>query len=96
MPVSVVWTTHAPPSPATAPPQGPNNKEGIPPAAKTSPRSLGEPVSSRTSQPIAVCCKKVPLAETTWPPKYRRNDRDRRARNELPPLVLVAPASAPG
>ena len=54
---------------ATAPPQGPSNSEGIPPAARTNPRSPGEPVSSRTSQPIAVCCKKVPLAETTWPPK---------------------------
>ena len=32
---------------------------------------------------MAVCCKKVPLAETTWPAKYRRKGWDRRARKEF-------------
>ena len=58
---------------ATTPPQGPSNNEGIPPAASTSPRSLAECVSSKTSQLMAVCCKKLPLADTTCPPKYKRN-----------------------
>ena len=49
--------------------------EGKPPAASTSPSELAEPVSSKTSQPIAVCWRNVPLAETTWPAKYRRNGR---------------------
>jgi hypothetical protein len=73
---------------ATAPPQGPESRERIPPAARTRPRSPpGDPVRSRTSRPMAVCCRKLRLAETTWPPKYRRKSRDRRARNELPALT---------
>jgi hypothetical protein len=48
-------------------PRPEQERGGTPTAARTSPRSLGERVSSRTSQPMAVCCKKVPLAETTDP-----------------------------
>jgi hypothetical protein len=43
--------------------------DGMPPEARTSPSELAEPVSLRTSQPMAVCCRKVPLAETTCPAK---------------------------
>jgi pimeloyl-ACP methyl ester carboxylesterase len=50
---------------ATVPPHGPNSSDGTPPAASTRPSSVAEPVSRRTSQPIAVCCTNVPLAEAT-------------------------------
>jgi len=50
---------------AIVPPHGPNNSEGTPPTASTRPSSAAEPVSRKTSQPIAVCCTKVPLAEAT-------------------------------
>ena len=46
---------------------------------------------------MAVCCKKLPLAETTWPPKYRRKGWECSARNELVALVVgTAPAAATG
>ncbi len=50
---------------ATVPPHGPNSSDGMPPTASTRPSSAAEPVSRRTSQPMAVCCTKVPLAEAT-------------------------------
>ena len=46
------------------------------------------PVSFSTSQPIAVCCRKVPLAEATWPAKYSRNGFERSARN-VPRLPVL-------
>ena len=46
---------------------------------------------------MAVCCKKLPLAETTWPPKYRRKGCEWSARNELVGLVVTtAPEPATG
>jgi hypothetical protein len=79
---------------ATVPPHGPNSSDGTPPAASTRPSSAAEPVSRRTSQPIAVCCTKVPLAEATWPAKYSRNGRERSARNV--PRLTEAVARSPG
>lgn len=46
------------------------------PVASTKARSPGEPVCASTSQPMAVRCRKLPLAKTTWPPKFRRKGRD--------------------
>jgi predicted MFS family arabinose efflux permease len=45
-----------------------------------------------------VCCKKLPSAETTWPPKYRRTGCDHKARNELvalPAAGIPDPATGP-
>ena len=67
---------------AIAPPHGPSRSDGRPPAASTRPSEVAEPVSWKTSQPMAVCCKNVPLAETTCPAKNRRNGRDFRARKD--------------
>jgi hypothetical protein len=54
---------------ATVPPHGPRRRRGMPLDARTSPREVGEPVSFRTSERMEVCCKKVPLADTTCPTK---------------------------
>jgi hypothetical protein len=67
---------------AIAPPQGPSRSDGRPPAARTRPSEAAEPVSCSTSQPIAVCCKNVPLAETTCPAKNLRKGVDSRARKD--------------
>jgi hypothetical protein len=43
---------------------------------------------------MAVCCRKMPLAETTWPPKYRRKGQDRWAQNEIPALIAFGDLDA--
>jgi hypothetical protein len=68
---------------AIEPPHGPNSSDGTPPAASTRPSEAALPVSLSTSQPIAVCCRNVPLAEATWPAKYSRNGFERSALNVL-------------
>lgn len=73
---------------ASTPPHGPSNSVGSDPAASTRPSAVADPVSCSTSQPSAVACRKVPLAEATWPRKYSRYGRDPNARNAPPPAGL--------
>src|SRR5215212_4900587 len=58
------------------------NSVGKPAAAPASPREASESVSSRTSQPCAVCCMKEPTVRIVEAKRNRRKFREARAGND--------------
>ena len=60
---------------ATIPAGTTRNRTGRERAAAATPRTNGEPVSSRISQPWATVCIQVPVTDTSWPSQKIRKSR---------------------
>ena len=80
---------------ARRPAPGGQTTERDPPGRQDQPETLGEPVSSRRASRWPSAARSCRWRETAWPPKSRRNGRDRRGGNVLSALVAVA-VSSPG
>ena len=66
-------TRRRPTRSAHTPPTSAKSAKGIPPAARTRPRSLAEP-SPRTAKAMATGVMRSPMTDSAWPQKRSLNE----------------------